>query len=119
MDHNIGQFEFPQAQYLGFKQNLRGYRYQRFAGRTRAYNNTELRANFGTVNFYLFKGMAGVLGFHDIGRVWVDNETADNWHKGYGAGIWVAPFNAMVVTGTISFSEEEKNWMQASFGFRF
>lgn len=118
-DHNLGDFEFPQAQYLGFKQNLRGYRFQRFAGRTRAYNNTELRANFGTVNFYLFKGMAGVLAFHDIGRVWTNNDTSDTWHRGYGGGIWVAPFNAMVVTGTLSFSKEEKNWAQASFGFRF
>lgn len=119
VDHNLGEFEFPQAQYLGFKQNLRGYRFQRYAGRTRAYNNTELRANFGTMNFFLFKGMAGILAFHDVGRVWADGENADEWHSGYGGGVWVAPFNKVVVTGILSYSKEENNWLQASFGFRF
>lgn len=117
--HNTGDFEIPQAQYLGFKQNLRGYRFQRFTGRTRAYNNTEARINFGDVNFYLFKGPLGVLGFHDIGRVWTDGENSDTWHRGYGGGVWLAPFNKTVITALLTSSKEEKAFPMVTFGFQF
>lgn len=119
LNHNFGNFEIPQAQYLGVRQNLRGYRYQRFAGRTRAYNNSELRINFGDVNFYLFKGPLGVIGFHDIGRVWADGETSDTWHRGYGGGIWLAPLNKVVVSGLLTYSDEEKALPFVTFGFYF
>jgi hypothetical protein len=118
-DRNYGKFAFPQAQYLGFRQNLRGYRFQRFAGRARFYNNSEVRINLGVRNFYFFKGPVGLIGFHDVGRVWVNNEDSDKWHKGYGGGIWVAPFGKVVIVGTVASSEEEKKWLQVSFGFQF
>ncbi|HEV7334134.1 MAG TPA: BamA/TamA family outer membrane protein [Flavisolibacter sp.] len=118
-DRNYGKFAFPQAQYLGFRQNLRGYRFQRFAGRARFYNNSEVRINLGVRNFYFFKGPVGLIGFHDVGRVWVNNETSDKWHKGYGGGIWVAPFGKVVIVGTLASSEEEDKWLQLSFGFQF
>ncbi|HEY0731254.1 MAG TPA: BamA/TamA family outer membrane protein, partial [Chitinophagaceae bacterium] len=118
-DHNIGDFHIPQAHYLGFRQNLRGYLFQRFAGRTRAYNNTELRMNLGNVNLYLAKGPFGIFGFHDMARVWVDDETSDTWHKGYGGGVWMAPFNKIVVTAAVTSSKEEKLVPLMSFGFQF
>lgn len=118
-DRNYGKFVFPQAQYLGFRQNLRGYRFQRFAGRARFYNNSEVRINLGVRNFYFFKGPVGLIGFHDMGRVWINNETSDKWHKGYGGGIWVAPFGKVAVVATVASSEEEKKWLQVSFGFQF
>jgi hypothetical protein len=117
--HNAGTFSFPQAQYLGFKENLRGFRMQRFAGHTRAYNNTELRINFGTLNLYLIKGPFGVLGFHDIGRVWADGEASTEWHRGYGGGLWMAPFNKVVLTGVVTYSNEEKNFVNLNIGFQF
>jgi outer membrane translocation and assembly module TamA len=118
-DRNYGNFVFPQAQYLGFRQNLRGYRFQRFAGRARVYNNAEVRINLGIRNFYFFKGPVGLLGFHDMGRVWVNGENSDKWHRGYGWGLWVAPFGKVVIIGSMASSEEEKNWLQVSFGFQF
>jgi len=116
---NFDRFEIPQAQYLGFKQNLRGYRYQRFAGKARAYNNTELRINFGDINMYLFKGPIGLIGFHDVGRVWISHEDSDTWHTGYGGGFWLAPFNKVVLTGLLSFSKEERAFPMLIFGFQF
>lgn len=119
LHHNFGRFEIPQAQYLGFRQNLRGYRYQRFAGRTRVHNNSEVRIKFTDLNLYLLKGPFGVLGFHDVGRVWADTESSDTWHKGYGGGIWLAPFNKVVVSGLLTFSEEERGLPFVTFGFYF
>jgi len=116
---NFGTFEIPQAQYLGFKQNLRGYRFQRFAGEARAYNNSELRFNFGDVNLYWFKGPVGILGFHDIARVWVDGEDSDKWHAGYGGGVWIAPFKKLVLTAMAASSKEENLLPMVKFGFQF
>ena len=116
---NFNKFEIPQAQYLGFKQNLRGYRYQRFVGKARAYNNTELRFKLGDANFYLFKGPAGIIAFHDVGRVWVDGETSDTWHTGYGGGFWLAPFKKLVLTGLLTSSKEENIFPMLIFGFQF
>lgn len=118
-DHNWGDFQFPQAQYLGFRQNLRGYRFQRFAGRSRAYNNSEIRVNLGEGNFYFFKGLVGLIGFHDVGRVWADGENSNSLHRGWGGGVWVAPFNKVAIIGTLASSEEETTWLQVSFGFQF
>jgi hypothetical protein len=119
VSHNIGNFEFEQAQYLGFKQNLRGFRIERFAGRTRAYNNAEIRIKIADINAYLFPAGFGILAFNDVGRVWTDNETSSTWHNGYGGGIWIAPLNKIVITGSMTYSKEEKNLGLVTFGFQF
>jgi surface antigen Omp85-like protein len=116
----FGNYEFEQAQYLGFKQNLRGFRFDRFAGRSRAYNNTELRWRFGDdVNLGLFRGSLGLLAFNDIGRVWIENEQSKRWHDGYGWGLWIAPLNRLVLAATLSYSNEEKNMAFVTIGFQF
>jgi hypothetical protein len=59
------------------------------------------------------------VGYNDIGRVWADNENSSTWHDGYGGGLWIAPFNKLVITGTLSYSNEEKNFALLTFGFQF
>ena len=118
--HNIGAFEIPQAQYLSGTENLRGYRRNRFAGRTMLFNNAEIRIRLAEFSTFLFPGSLGILGFHDIGRVWQDGEeNKGRWHNGYGGGIWIAPIKRWVVTGSIAFSKEEKALPYFSIGYRF
>jgi len=119
VSHIIGNYEWEQAQYLGFKQNLRGFRIDRFAGRSRAYNNSELRLLKNDVNFYMFRGTLGILVFNDVGRVWADKETSTTWHDGYGWGILIAPLNRLVITASLTYSNEEKNLALINFGFQF
>jgi hypothetical protein len=119
MGRNFGHYEFPQAQYLGGTENLRGYRRQRFAGRGMFFNNSELRFKISDFTTYIFSGSVGVLGFHDIGRVWADGETSGRWHNGYGAGIWVAPITRIIVVGSLGFSKEERALPMMTFGFQF
>ncbi len=116
---NYGKYEFPQAFYLSGTDNLRGYRRQRFAGRSMAFNNTELRVKLGDFNTYLFPGSIGVLAFHDIGRVYADNENSDTWHNGYGGGVWIAPIRRFVIAGMLGWSKEEKALPRITFGFQF
>jgi hypothetical protein len=117
--HITGNYELEQAQYLGFKQNLRGFRIDRFAGRSRAYNNSELRFIWSDVNFGLFRGAFGLLVFNDIGRVWADHERSAQWHDGYGWGLWIAPLYRLVVGASLMYSKEEKNLALINLGFQF
>ncbi len=119
LGHNFGKYEFPQAQYLGGTTNLRGYRRDRFAGKTMAYNNSEVRLKIADFRTYLFPGAIGILVFNDVGRVWVDNEKSDDWHVGNGAGIWIAPVKRFVVTASYTRSKEEKGLPLVTVGFQF
>jgi hypothetical protein len=103
-----GSYEFFQANTLGGLTNLRGYRRDRFSGKTSVYQNTELRWRFNTVNAYLVKGAWGVLAFMDRGRVWMPDEDSKKWHYGYGGGVWLLPFNRMALTATYGISKEDQ-----------
>ncbi|HEX8425453.1 BamA/TamA family outer membrane protein [Hymenobacter sp.] len=115
---NFSDFEFYQAATLGGLSNLRGYRRTRFAGENSIYNNLEFRAYLGTLNTMLVSAKIGVLGFHDVGRVWVDGEKSDTWHTGYGAGLWAEPFRRVVLVGTYGLSRNERMPV-VRLGFQF
>jgi hypothetical protein len=117
--HNLGTFDIPQAAYLSGVDNLRGYRRNRFGGRTVFYNNTELRFKVADFSSYLFPGSFGVHVFHDIGRVWMDGEASRRWHTGYGAGVWIAPVRRFVITASVVRSKEENALPLVTFGFQF
>ena len=118
-DHNIGKFEPAQSQFLGFTEHLRGFVSHRFAGRTVAYNQSEIRIRVGNINTLLIRTDFGLYGFNDTGRVWADGEKSNIWHDGYGGGIWLAPTKKFVVTGYLSFSKEVKALPWITLGFVF
>ncbi|MEM6297640.1 MAG: metallophosphoesterase [Bacteroidota bacterium] len=115
---NSGQYQFYQANTLGGRNNLRGYRNYRFAGDIAFYNNTDLRLRLFKINTYFFKSSLGLLAIHDIGRVWLEDENSDKWHQGFGGGIWVNPANAFLLSTTLTHSEEG-NVFFIRFGFLF
>ncbi len=107
--HNFGDFEFYQAQYLGSDDNLRGYRKYRFAGRSKLYNNAELRIGLARFKTYLFPGSIGIMAFYDTGKIMTDNDSDDDkWLSGYGGGLWVAPFRRFVFSFIYAASKEDK-----------
>jgi outer membrane protein assembly factor BamA len=116
--HNFGDFEFYQAQYLGSEDNLRGYRRFRFAGRSKAFNNVDVRIALANFKTYLFPGSLGILGFYDVARIWSDSNNSDDLLSGYGGGFWISPFRRMVFTISYAMSEEDK-MILAGLGWRF
>jgi hemolysin activation/secretion protein len=104
--HIMGQPAFFQQFQIGGPGNLRGYALNRFTGSSAFYHNIEARIKLFDFNSYLFPGTFGLTGFHDIGRVWVDNETSSDWHRGYGAGLFVLPADALVIQFLMGFSKE-------------
>ncbi|NPA37066.1 MAG: BamA/TamA family outer membrane protein [Chlorobi bacterium] len=115
---NFGDYEFYYANFIGGKTNLRGFRSNRFAGDNSFYQNTEIRYKITNVNSYYLTGSFGLLLFNDIGRVWIDNEDSEKWHDGYGAGLWLTPFNLTVITLNYNRSEED-NLVTFSFSYLF
>lgn len=102
-----GKPEFFQLAVLSGKENLRGYRRQRFYGATSFYNNNELRLILNTRN-RMFNGKYGLLVFVDQARVWQPGEESDLWHVGYGGGVFVAPFNRILLNATYGISKEDQ-----------
>ena len=104
---NFGTYEFFQAATLGGLSNLRGYRRMRFAGRQSLFNNTEARLQLGSFTTHVLPITFGVLGFHDMGRVWVRGEQSSQWHRGYGGGIWLTPLPKLTLAAMYGFSRED------------
>jgi hypothetical protein len=105
---NFGEYEFFQANTLGGLTNLRGYRRTRFTGKSSLYNNTELRVRIFSFRTYLFPAYVGIMGFHDVGRIWVNGEDSNTWHNSAGGGIWLAPFNRAVISLMYGISKEDR-----------
>jgi Omp85 superfamily domain/Calcineurin-like phosphoesterase len=110
----IDDYEFYQANTLGAqlngmgRGNLRGFRRNRFSGRTSVYQNTELRLKIMNFKTYIVPGQIGILGFIDNARVWVDNDMSGVWHRGYGGGIWISPLKMLVFTTSLEKSKEDQ-----------
>lgn len=102
-----GDAEFYQQPNLGGFYTLRGYWRYRIWGRSAFWNQNELRW-LPTVHGRLFSGRIGLVGFWDQGRVWMPGEKSHKWHRGYGGGVILVPFNRISVAVTYGISEETK-----------
>lgn len=87
-DYRHGLVPYTDAAYLGSADDLRGYRTRRFAGKSAAFGNAEVRFPLGEV-FLLLPLDLGLIGLVDAGRVWVADDDSDRWHSGVGGGLWI------------------------------
>jgi hypothetical protein len=95
-----GRYPFHEAAFLGGPDTVRGLRRQRYAGDAAVFGNAELRFPLFRFNL-LLPVRFGLLGLADAGRVYLDGETSNQWHKAYGGGIWMMflkPENTFSVT---------------------
>ncbi|MXV17710.1 BamA/TamA family outer membrane protein [Hufsiella ginkgonis] len=105
---NYGDYKFYQTNSLGSNSYLRGYRNNRFSGRSYVFQNTELRFKLTDLRNYIFTGNLGVFGFYDSGRVYSASAESGNWHHGYGPGVWINFYNKFLVTTAYGISGEGK-----------
>jgi hemolysin activation/secretion protein len=92
---------------MGGSRELRGYRKNRFWGKSFFYSSNELQYIFN-VRSQVFNGKAGIVSFYDLGRIWQPGENSNRWHDGYGGGIIISPFNKIMVSVTYGISTENK-----------
>ena len=114
----VGKHTFYQSAFLGGEGTLLGFRQFRFAGDQSFYNNLEMRIKLADFVSYIFPGQFGVLGFHDIGRVWKKGEHSERWHNGVGGGLYFAPASMAVIRLVAGHSDE--GWYPyIALNFRF
>ena len=111
-------YEYFQALTLGQNNFLRGFWKNRYAGSSLAYGSFELRYKLFDSKFYLLPGAVGLVGFNDVGRVWVRNENSKKWHYSYGGGLYYAVYNALLVSATMAIGEEQ-NLFNFTLGAKF
>lgn len=102
----IGSPLIFQYAHLGGENSLRGFNSKRFTGKSMLYNNLELRLKVWSYDSYLVPGTVGLIGFHDIGRVWMVEESSSRWHMGYGGGFYFIPADLLVIQAVGGFSKE-------------
>jgi hypothetical protein len=99
-------YEYFEALNLGDNNYLRGFRKNRFSGKSMLYQSTEIRYKLFESKSYIVPGAVGVLAFNDIGKVSVKNEISHKWHDSFGGGFYYSPYNFAIVSATIAFSDE-------------
>jgi hypothetical protein len=100
-------FEYFQAVNIGANTGLYSFRKNRFSGQGSLYGGLELRVKLIDVNSYILPGALGIMGFYDIGRVFLDG-TGKKWHNGFGGGFYYVPFNLFTITATAGVMEGEQ-----------
>lgn len=111
-------YEFYQAATVGGDADLRGFRNQRFAGRSAFYHTTDLRWNIYKWKTPVAPLTLGALAGFDYGRIWLSGEDSKTWHKSGGIGIWISGLN--LVTGRVSyFVSDDGGRLFVGVGFGF
>ena len=106
-----GEYDFFFAPTLGQDENLRGMYSQRYRGKTAFFHTTDLRIHCGNSDNPILPFSFGVTGSFDYGRVWLEAEDSDVWHRSYGGGIWLVPLNLAVISFNYNQSDEDGRFL--------
>lgn len=111
-------FELYQAASIGGFDGLRGYRNQRFTGRSSFYQNTDIRYSFNQVKTDLIPLRYGVFGGFDYGRVWFAGDDSEKWHTSAGGGFFLNG-SELISASFGLFNGSDGNRVTVSLGFSF
>lgn len=116
---NIGNgYEFFQGATLGGTDGLRGFRNQRFNGKTAYYQNTDIRYSLGKRKTRIIPAALGFFAGYDYGRVWFPDNGSNRWHTSYGGGFFLN--GADILSGNVAlFNSAEGARFTFGLGFAF
>ena len=106
-----GNYDFFFAPTLGQKENVRGLFGQRFRGDASFYHTTDLRQEVGSSNNIILPFSFGLIASFDHGRVWLDGEDSNVWHRSYGGGFWISPLNVAIFSFHYNRSDVDSRFM--------
>jgi len=102
---------------LGGNNGLRGYTSNRFFGRSMIYVNSEVRWRILKNDQSAIPYEFGVTAFYDIGQVSSAEDVPNKFHRGYGAGVFLVPFDErFTLSMYLSFSEENTFYPRFTIG---
>ena len=86
---NFGDnLQLYQSAFIGGNNGLRGFRNERFAGKSAFTQNSNIRYTINKVKTPILPVTYGLSLGYDYGRVWLPNEASDKWHTSYGTTLW-------------------------------
>ena len=116
---NMGNgYEFYQAASIGGLDGLRGFRNQRFTGKTSYYQNTDIRFSLNKKRTRLLPMAMGLFGGFDYGRVWYPGLSSERWHTSYGGGFFLNASDIISIN-TALFASEDGARFTFGLGFGF
>ncbi len=114
---SFGKIPFYNQFTLGQNTYLKGYRNNRFTGKSIAFMQSELRLNLFGFSGVLVPMKVGLIGFFNSGRVYQPGESSSKWHNGYGGGLFIIPLREeFTIYSTVSFSDEESLLFEFGLG---
>lgn len=109
-------YEFYQAASVGGDYDLRGFRENRFTGRTAFTQTSDIRYSIGQIKNPFAPVTYGAFVGFDYGRVWIPTENSDKWHTSTGIGIWFTSSNFIASKVSYFYSEDGG---RIAFGMKF
>jgi len=110
-----GGFPLHESAFIGGRWSLRGFRWNRFAGDASAFGSVELRVPLLRITL-LIRGQLGIVGFADAGRVWMDGNSAGDWHTGAGSGLWFGSLGQQV---SVTYAKGDEHRVYFYYGMPF
>jgi hypothetical protein len=116
---NIGdRYQFYQAANLGGDSGLRGYREQRFTGKSFLVGSADVRYSLPKFKIGLIPLQTGIFAGTDLGRVWLPEEDSKKWHNSYGGGFWITGSGGLNANLSL-FNSIEGTRLTFGLGFDF
>jgi hypothetical protein len=85
---------------------VRGLQPQRYAGDASLYGSADLYLPLTRTSFLGAPLQFGLQGFADTGRVYVEGESSNRWHRGYGGGVYfTSPARRNLFSVTVARAE--------------
>lgn len=113
-----GDYFFYHAPSIGGSNGLRGFRDERFTGKSYFYQSSDLRWRVKRYTTALAPVTLGIYGGFDYGRVWHPDFPSNRWHTSQGVGLWFSIGNYLSFNAGV-FNSVEDTMVQAGFGFGF
>ena len=116
---NFGDdFEFYQAARLGARNGLRGYRFDRFLGKSSFYQSSDIRINIKKMKTSLIPLTIGLYGGFDYGKVWTPNLPTGDWNTSIGGGL-ISDAADMLSASIGAFNSDDGMRIAFALGFGF
>jgi len=99
--------------------NNRGFRARRFTGDSSLFGSVSARGWLGHLPLPLLPTRIGLVAFFDVGRVWLEHEDSNTWHKSYGGGLLLQPALAPLTAHVLAAHSVEGTRFYFGLGYPF
>jgi len=112
-------FNFYHGSKIGGNTSLRGFRNERFIGKTAFYNLNDIRIKLARIRNAFLPFTLGITGSFDNGRVWDPSIESDIWHTSYGGAVWFNTLGLATISIGFHTTADERGRLVVGLGFGF